>query len=181
MRCPKCSADELSVLDSRADGSAIRRRRECQACEFRFTTFERVEFAMPMVIKKDGRREAFDREKIRGGLLKACEKRGVSMELIDKTVESIEGRIYELGVREIPSLEVGDFLMDALKKLDQVAYVRFASVYKEFSDVSQFADTLDSLVKKKTIAGPKRQEQETLGANAVSQKSASGKSVTSSH
>lgn len=145
MRCPKCNSENTSVIDSRADNNEIRRRRECQACEFRFTTYERVELALPMVIKKDGRREPFDRGKLRAGLVRACEKRPVSTELIDKTVESIEQRILERCLKEIPSRVVGDFLMDALKDVDKIAYVRFASVYREFSDVSQFVDTLQSL------------------------------------
>lgn len=145
MRCPKCTSDRSSVVDSRSDGDAIRRRRECQACGLRYTTWERIELALPMVIKKDGRREPFDRLKVRGGLVRACEKRPVSIEVIDQTVEAIERRIHELYVKEIESRQVGDYVMDALRGLDQIAYVRFASVYREFSDVSQFVDTLQSL------------------------------------
>lgn len=145
MHCPRCSSEELSVVDSRSDGNSIRRRRECEKCKFRFTTFERVELSLPMVVKKDGRREAFDREKLRAGLVRACEKTSVSMEAIDRTVEAIEGRIHELCTKEISSRLIGDYLMEALKELDKVAYVRFASVYREFSDVSQFVDTLQSL------------------------------------
>lgn len=148
MRCPKCNSESLSVVDSRGDGDAIRRRRECQSCDFRFTTYERVELALPMVIKKDGRREAFDRLKIRAGLVKACEKCSVSVERIDRTVDEIERKIHELCVQEVPSRQIGDILMEALKSLDKVAYVRFASVYREFSDVSQFVDTLQSLEEK---------------------------------
>lgn len=145
MRCPRCASDKSAVVDSRGDDNAIRRRRECQTCAFRFTTFERLELSIPMVIKKDGRREPFDRQKVKAGLIRACEKRPVSMDSIEKTVENIELRISELCVKEVPSIRIGDFLMDALKGLDQIAYVRFASVYREFSDVSQFVDTLQSL------------------------------------
>jgi transcriptional repressor NrdR len=145
MRCPRCTSDKSAVVDSRGDDESIRRRRECQSCGFRFTTFERVELSLPMVIKKDGRREPFERQKVKAGLVRACEKRPVSVDDIDKTVENIELRISELCVKEVPSIKIGDFLMDALKGLDQIAYVRFASVYREFSDVSQFVDTLQSL------------------------------------
>lgn len=145
MRCPRCTSDKSAVVDSRGDDDSIRRRRECQGCGFRFTTFERVELSLPMVIKKDGRREPFEREKVKAGLVRACEKRPVSVDEIDKTVEAIELRIAELCVKEVPSIKIGDFLMDALRGLDQIAYVRFASVYREFSDVSQFVDTLQSL------------------------------------
>lgn len=156
MRCPKCGTENSSVIDSRSDGDAIRRRRECQDCTFRYTTYERVEFALPMVIKKDGRREAFDREKIRAGIVRACEKRPVSMELIDQTVDAIERRIHELCVKELPSREIGAVLMDALRTIDKIAYVRFASVYREFSDVSQFVDTLQSLDDKDRAHGSKK-------------------------
>lgn len=145
MKCPRCGSEELAVVDSRSDENSIRRRRECQDCRTRFTTFERVELSLPMVIKKDGRREQFDREKIRAGLVRACEKRPVSMDAIDSTVEALELKVSELCLKEIPSRQVGDFVMDALKKLDTIAYVRFASVYREFSDVSQFVDTLQGL------------------------------------
>lgn len=145
MLCARCGSDKLSVVDSRADGGAIRRRRECQDCGVRFTTYERVELTLPMVIKKDNRRQAFDRARIRAGLLRACEKRPVSMEVIDQTVDSIERKIGEMCVKEIPSVEIGELVMAALKEIDKIAYVRFASVYREFSDVSQFVDTLEDL------------------------------------
>jgi len=145
MRCPKCGSDHSAVIDSRGDEDAIRRRRECQDCGVRFTTYERIELSLPMVIKKDDRREPFDRNKLRAGIVRACEKRPVSMSAIDTTVDAIERRVSELCLKEIPSRQIGDFLMEALKELDQIAYVRFASVYREFSDVSQFVDTLQSL------------------------------------
>jgi len=145
MRCPKCSCDRSSVVDSRGDASAIRRRRECQECGFRFTTFERLELALPLVIKKDGRREPFDLVKMRAGMMRACEKRPISIEVIDQTLEKVERKIHELCVKEIDSRLIGDFLIDELKTLDQIAYVRFASVYREFSDISQFVEALQSL------------------------------------
>ena len=146
MRCVKCNSDSLSVLDSRADGDAIRRRRECQICGYRFNTFERVELAMPMVVKKDGRRETFETAKIRTGVVRACEKRPVSMEVIDRTVDAIEHRIHEMYIKELSSEKIGGLVIQALKEIDKIAYVRFASVYREFSDVSQFVETLQSLI-----------------------------------
>jgi transcriptional repressor NrdR len=145
MKCPRCSSDKSAVIDSRGDGDSIRRRRECPECDFRFTTFERVELSMPLVVKKDGRREPYSREKLQAGLRRACEKRPVRTEVIDQTVDDIERRIAELCLKEIPSLQIGDFLMDALRLLDQIAYVRFASVYREFSDISQFVEALEAL------------------------------------
>lgn len=145
MHCPRCGHESSSVIDSRGDGEAIRRRRQCDRCKFRFTTFERAELSLPMVVKKDGRRESFDRLKIRGGLVRACEKTRVGIEDIDRAVEHIETKIAESCAKEIPSRHVGEFVMDELRKLDQVAYIRFASVYREFSDISQFVDTLASL------------------------------------
>lgn len=145
MFCPKCNSEKTSVTDSRSDGGAIRRRRECSDCGFRFTTYERVELTLPVVIKKDGSRENFDREKIRKGLRRACEKRPVSIEAIDAAVEAIEKRAVELCQKEVDSRELGELVMDELRKMDKIAYVRFASVYREFSDVSQFVDTLKSL------------------------------------
>jgi len=145
MLCPKCNSDKSSVTDSRGDGGAIRRRRECQECGYRFTTYERVELVLPAVIKKDGRREVFDREKIRNGLRLACEKRPVSTEIIDAAVETIERKLQEMCLKEVDSRVVGQAVMDELRKIDKIAYVRFASVYREFSDVSQFVDALESL------------------------------------
>jgi transcriptional repressor NrdR len=145
MFCPKCNSDKSSVTDSRSDGGAIRRRRECQECGYRYTTYERVELVLPAVIKKDGRREVFDREKIRSGLRRACEKRPVSTETIDAAVETIERRLQEMCVKEVDSRIVGEAVIDELRKMDKIAYVRFASVYREFSDVSQFVDALESL------------------------------------
>jgi len=145
MRCPKCGSEGSSVIDSRSDGTVTRRRRECQDCAFRFSTLERIEHSLPMVVKKDGRREAFDREKVRSGILKACEKRPGSVEPIDQHIEAMERKIQGMFLKEIESRHLGDLIMEALKGMDKIAYVRFASVYREFSDVSQFVDTLKSL------------------------------------
>ncbi len=145
MRCPKCGSEGSSVVDSRSDGTVTRRRRECQDCRFRFSTLERIEYVLPMVVKKDGRRESFEREKVRAGILRACEKRPISIETIDMEVEGLERRLQAMFIKEIPSRQVGDLIMEVLKRLDKIAYVRFASVYREFSDVSQFVDTLKSL------------------------------------
>jgi transcriptional repressor NrdR len=164
MKCPRCSSEQISVIDSRGDGNAIRRRRECDGCSFRFTSFERIELALPMVVKKDGRSEPFDRVKVRAGLIRACEKTPVKIEDIDATVDEIEGRIHELCAKEIPSRQVGEYVMDALKGLDKVAYVRFASVYREFRDVSQFVDTLESLKGGARAKRSKKVEQELAGS-----------------
>lgn len=147
MYCPKCGSDDTSVTDSRSDSGSIRRRRECQRCNFRFTTYERIELSLPVVMKKDGRREPFDRQKIRAGIARACEKRPVSADRVESAVESIERRTQELCVREIESQNLGDFVMEELKSIDQIAYIRFASVYREFSDVKQFVEALESLSK----------------------------------
>lgn len=148
MRCPKCHAESSSVVETRAEVDVIRRRRQCDRCEFRFTTYERIEHSLPMVVKKDGRREPFDRYKIRNGLLKACDKTPVGIELIDRAVSEIETKVAELFLKEIPARQLGEYVMEALKNLDMIAYVRFASVYREFRDVSQFVDTLSTLSSK---------------------------------
>ena len=140
MRCPYCSENEDRVIDSRVsrEGDVIRRRRECVGCERRYTTYERVEEMLPLVVKKDGRREAFDRLKITSGLKKACEKRPISAEVIEKIADGIEARFQEEGGKEVASGEIGEAVMEALQDLDPVAYVRFASVYREFRDVDEF-------------------------------------------
>ncbi|HMO01375.1 MAG TPA: transcriptional regulator NrdR [Oligoflexia bacterium] len=145
MQCPRCDSDRLVVIDSRGERDEIRRRRECLACQYRFTTYERIELELPMIIKKDGSREPFNRNKIRAGLLKACEKRSISTEKIDQAVDQIEQKILSACVKEIQSQEIGAQVMNALRELDQIAFVRFASVYLEFSQVNQFAETLASL------------------------------------
>ena len=148
MQCPKCRHDSTRVIDSRegADGRAVRRRRECESCDYRFTTFERVEESLPLVVKKGGAREAFDRQKILNGLRKACEKRPVGIEAMEQVVRDIEAQLLETGEKEVSSQRLGEMVIERLEGLDQVAYVRFASVYREFSDVSEFMDALRTLV-----------------------------------
>lgn len=148
MRCPFCKRDDSKVLDSResAEGTVTRRRRECLGCHKRFTTYERVEELMPLVVKKDGRREPYDREKLISGLQKAVEKRPVSMEQLETLVAEVEARILERGEKEVPSSLIGEEVMRRLRTLDQVAYVRFASVYRSFRDIEEFMDELKGLL-----------------------------------
>jgi transcriptional repressor NrdR len=150
MKCPFCQTLDTKVIDSRLskDASLIRRRRECEACEKRFTTYERVEEPLPVVVKKDGRREAFDRMKIAGGIKKACEKRPVPTDVIDNVVDAVEKWAMEQGDPEINSSKIGERVMSELHKLDEVAYVRFASVYRSFKDISEFMVELEDLLKK---------------------------------
>lgn len=150
MKCPFCGHAENKVIDSRIskDGKAIRRRRECLGCAKRFTTYEFVEDILPMVVKKDGRRETFYRMKIRNGVMKACEKRPISMESMEKIVENIEQACQEFQGEEIPSTVIGEKVMKELKALDGVAYVRFASVYRQFRDVGEFMTELKDLLSK---------------------------------
>jgi len=157
MRCPYCSSLENKVVDSRLgkEGESIRRRRECLKCEGRFTTYERVEEVLPSVIKKDGRREPFDRLKILNGLKKACEKRPISMEMLERTVEEIEKVLQEKGLKEIPSTMVGEEVMERLHKLDEVAYVRFASVYRSFRDINEFMSELKDILSNKEMKDAK--------------------------
>lgn len=138
------------VIDSRLskDGDLIRRRRECSHCQRRFTTYERVEETLPLVIKKDGRREVFDRGKILAGLQRACEKRPISVTVLEKLVERIEQRLQESGEREVHSREIGEQIMRELQSLDEVAYVRFASVYRSFKDVNEFMNEVKELLEK---------------------------------
>ncbi len=138
------------VIDSRLskDGDLIRRRRECSHCQRRFTTYERVEETLPLVIKKDGRRELFDRGKILNGLQKACEKRPISVTVLEKLIERIEQRLQESGEREVLSREIGEQIMQELQSLDEVAYVRFASVYRSFKDVNEFMSEVKELLEK---------------------------------
>ncbi|HZX40446.1 MAG TPA: transcriptional regulator NrdR [Myxococcaceae bacterium] len=148
MRCPFCKRDDSKVLDSResAEGTVTRRRRECLGCHKRFTTYERVEELMPLVVKKDGRREPYDREKLISGLQKAVEKRPVSMEQLEHLVAEVEACILERGEKEVPSSLLGEEVMRRLRALDQVAYVRFASVYRSFRDIEEFMDELKGLL-----------------------------------
>lgn len=148
MKCPYCSEIDSKVIDSRLskDAEAIRRRRECLGCGHRFTTYEYVEEVPLMIIKKDGRREEFSREKVRSGILRACEKRNISIHLIEEFLVELERDLREIGEKEIPSKKVGEKVMEKLHGLDGVAYVRFASVYREFKDVNDFAQELKTLL-----------------------------------
>jgi transcriptional repressor NrdR len=147
MRCPFCGHVEDRVVDSREaqDGQATRRRRECLGCQRRFTTYERIEEVLPAVVKKDGRREAFDRTKILHGLERACQKRPVSAEQIEALVAGVERKLQEGGEKEVPSRAIGEEIMARLRELDSVAYVRFASVYRSFEDVGDFMSELAGL------------------------------------
>ena len=149
MHCPFCGADDTKVIDSRlvADGAQVRRRRECNACGERFTTFETAELVMPRVVKSDGKREPFDDAKLRAGLMRALEKRPVSMEDLEAAVTRITHRLRATGEREIPSREIGELMMEELRQLDTVAYVRFASVYRSFQDISEFREEVERLEK----------------------------------
>ena len=148
MRCPFCKKDHDRVIDSRSanGGATVRRRRKCLSCQKRFTTYEKVEEITLYVIKKDGRRDVFDREKIKRGLLTACKKRPVSLQTIEDIVNRIEIELYENYDREVKSTKIGDLVMRELKTLDHVAYVRFASVYREFKDVSEFMRELKPML-----------------------------------
>lgn len=149
MKCPFCSLLDNKVIDSRLskDGRTIRRRRECLKCERRFTTYERLDEILPMVVKKDGRREPFNRDKIIEGIKKSCQKRPVSMTQIEEFVDSLEVYFQELGKKEIESKEVGERVMHSLKDWDEVAYVRFASVYRQFKDISEFMSELEEILR----------------------------------
>ncbi|MCH8544148.1 MAG: transcriptional regulator NrdR [Alcanivorax sp.] len=149
MHCPFCGAEETKVIDSRlvADGGQVRRRRQCLTCDERFTTFETAELVMPRVIKSDGTREPFDEAKLRAGMLRALEKRPVSMEDLEASVTRIGHRLRATGERELPARELGEQVMEELRQLDDVAYVRFASVYRSFQDISDFRAEVDRLEK----------------------------------
>ncbi len=151
MNCPFCGHLNDKVIDSREskEGEAIRRRRQCLACERRFTTYERIDEVPYMVIKKDGRREKFDRQKVLNGLLKACEKRPVSMGKLSETVDQVEARVTDSADREISTTDIGEMLMETLKTLDKIAYVRFASVYRDFQDEQAFFNELKTLMRQK--------------------------------
>lgn len=151
MRCPYCSHEEDKVIDSRPtdEGATIRRRRECLNCHKRYTTYEKVENLPIMVIKKDGSRQPYDRDKVRKGILRACEKRSVSMNQIESILDSIEAQINNSLEREVTSAFIGELVMDKLKDLDEVAYVRFASVYRQFKDINTFMNELNKLLLEK--------------------------------
>lgn len=148
MKCPQCGFEEDKVVDSRTtkEGEAIRRRRECLKCSFRFTTYEYIERAPLMVVKKDGRREQYSREKLLGGLVKACEKRPVSREQLERVVDDIEAVMFARFKNEVKSAEIGNFVIERLQSLDEVAYVRFASVYRQFKDINQFMSEVRALL-----------------------------------
>ncbi len=148
MKCPFCKSLDNRVIDSRLsrEGDVIRRRRECLSCQRRFTTYERVEEILPLVIKKDGSREVFDRNKIMAGLKKACEKRPISVEVLEEVTSGIERHFQEMGEKEIHSSAIGEMVMRALYRLDDVAYVRFASVYRQFKDITQFIEEVRELL-----------------------------------
>ncbi|NTU69278.1 transcriptional regulator NrdR [bacterium] len=158
MRCPNCLSTNTSVIDSRDvdDDRAIRRRRECEKCKTRFTTYERVELTNILVIKKDGSRESYDRDKLLSGIIKACEKRPISKDEIDKSVSDIERKLQATCETEVSSKLVGDLVSHSLKKLDKVAYIRFASVYKSFDDLESFEEELKGLLKKPKTKGVKK-------------------------
>jgi transcriptional repressor NrdR len=149
MKCPFCRHPKTRVVDKRnlEELDTIRRRRECLACGRRFSTYERIEWTGVSVIKKDGRRESFDRDKLLAGLLKACEKRPIAREAVEKLVSTVEAELYNYGNREVPAQVIGELVMDRLKELDKVAYIRFASVYREFTDLKSFEKELRTLKK----------------------------------
>ena len=150
MKCPFCGMGETKVIDSRPaeDKSSIRRRRQCESCGKRFTTYEKVETLPLMVIKKDNSREAYDRAKIEAGVLRACHKRPVSAEQINQMIDEVENAIFAMETKEVPTTSIGELVMDKIKDLDQVAYVRFASVYRDFKDVNTFLQEVEKLYKK---------------------------------
>lgn len=159
MKCPYCSQTNNKVIDSRLskDGRTIRRRRECLSCNRRFTTYEKLEDLLPMVVKKDGRREAFNRQKIIGGIRLACQKRPVSMTQIEEFVDGVELAFQDMGRKEIQSSEIGERVIEALREWDEVAYVRFSSVYRQFKDIDEFMAELEAILssrKDRTGGGP---------------------------
>jgi transcriptional repressor NrdR len=153
MRCPFCSYGESKVIDSRAaeEGSSIRRRRECLQCMRRFTTYEVVEESPLMVIKKDGRRELFDRTKLLNGILRSCEKRPIPLSVVENVVDKVEKELRNLMEREVSSRHIGETVMRHIKDIDQVAYVRFASVYRQFADINNFMQELETLMKTQSV------------------------------
>ncbi|MGI6705330.1 MAG: transcriptional regulator NrdR [Clostridia bacterium] len=151
MKCPFCNVMESKVVDSRPtdEGTSIRRRRECTSCGRRFTTYEKIEDVPILVIKKDGRRESFDRQKIRNGILRACEKRPVSIKEVEEIVQDIEKQVHNSLEQEITTQRIGEMVMERLKEMDEVAYVRFASVYRQFKDINTFMEELNKLLQEK--------------------------------
>jgi len=159
MRCPYCGAQETRVTDSRlaGDGDQVRRRRECTRCHERFTTFERAELVLPRVIKRDGTREPFSEDKLRNGILRALEKRPVGVEAVEAALGRIARRVRATGEREVPARRIGDWVMDELRELDPVAYVRFASVYRSFEDVEAFREEIERLKRRPSGGGGRGQ------------------------
>ena len=151
MRCPRCENDATRVIDSRdlESGSTIRRRRECESCSYRFTTYERPEGARLVVVKRDGSREEFDRDKLRAGLLKALQKRPVTLDRVEAAVDEIEAKLRSHGAAEVPSTDVGRLATEALRELDQLAYIRFASVYHAYDDIETLQREVDRLIKQR--------------------------------
>ena len=162
MRCPYCGSMGSRVLDSRPahEGKSIRRRRECETCERRFTTFEMVEEKPLMVIKKDGGREEFSREKVPRGLIRACEKRTVPLNQLEELVDRVERQLREQGRSEVPSREIGEMVMEGLAEVDEVAYVRFASVYRQFRDINMFVKELEELLNRSQKSLPNVKEKD---------------------
>ena len=156
MHCPFCNTTDTKVIDSRlvAEGNQVRRRRECTSCSERFTSFESAELVMPRLIKQNGNREPFDEEKLRSGILKALEKRPVSMEMVENSINQIKHELRATGEREVPSKMLGEQVMNALKNLDEVAYVRFASVYRSFKDLNEFRQEIDRISKEGEVSEP---------------------------
>ncbi|MBT3711473.1 MAG: transcriptional regulator NrdR [Gammaproteobacteria bacterium] len=156
MHCPFCSTTDTKVIDSRlvAEGNQVRRRRECTSCSERFTTFESAELVMPRLIKQNGNREPFDEEKLRSGILKALEKRPVSLEMVENAINHIKHELRATGEREVPSKMLGEQVMNALKDLDEVAYVRFASVYRSFKDLNEFREEIDRISQQGEVSEP---------------------------
>ena len=156
MHCPFCNTTDTKVIDSRlvAEGNQVRRRRECTSCSERFTTFESAELVMPRLIKQDGNREPFNEEKLRSGILKALEKRPVSMEMVENAINHIKHELRATGEREVPSKMLGEQVMNALKNLDEVAYVRFASVYRSFKDLNEFRQEIDRISREGEVSEP---------------------------
>ncbi len=150
MKCPYCNEDDTKVIDSRPaeDNSAIRRRRQCERCGKRFTTYEKLETMPLMVVKKDGTREVYDRSKIEAGILRSCHKRPVSSQQIDALINEVESNVFNMEEKEVATSVIGEMVINGLKELDEVAYVRFASVYREFKDVNTFIDEIGKLLKK---------------------------------
>lgn len=153
MKCPYCEFDESKVIDSRPtdEGHVIRRRRECSNCKNRFTTYEKIEEIPLIVVKKDGTRESYNRAKLINGLIRACEKRPISIDMIEKMIDEVERTLHNELEREIPSQRIGELIMEKLKLMDEVAYVRFASVYRQFKDLNTFVDELTKLLNEKKI------------------------------